>query len=38
MVAGETFRFAAPQQAIGAAARSAIATCYPRGIIQLDRG
>ena len=38
MVAGETLRFASPQQAFGAAARSAIATCYPRGIIQLDRG
>jgi hypothetical protein len=38
MVAGETFRFAARQQAIGTAARSAIATCYPRGIIQLDWG
>ena len=38
MVAGETFRFAAPQWAIGAAARSAIATCFPRGSIQLDRG
>jgi hypothetical protein len=38
MVAGETFRFVAPQWAISAAARSTIATCYPRGIIQLDRG